>query len=198
MEENEATALLLKAANQKQPWDAASLELANKITSTLGFHASAISIAGSAIRDGLCKLNEYLEFYERQWKSIGMKKQSKRTRDNDNSFRFYATFDLNLQALEQRGTEASEDALQLLNTFGFLHSSNIQFDILRRVVENARIEKEQAQLDRQRQEQLRARAPPTDWATWSRESLASIFALHKSPLVLPRVSIHHSARDISA
>lgn len=61
-----ASSLLLKAAGQSPPWSTTVTNWANKISSALGYLALAIAVAGSAIREGFCQLDEYLDWHEEQ------------------------------------------------------------------------------------------------------------------------------------
>lgn len=140
---DEASSLLLTSAGEKQPWNSTSVNIATTIVETLGCLALAITHASKTIRQGYCKLHEYLDFYERQWKKSRQRRQSLKTRDNAVDFGVFATFDLNRQALESRDTEASRDALQLLDTFAFLHNQNICFEMLTRAITNSAVERAQ-------------------------------------------------------
>jgi hypothetical protein len=68
LEKEEASSLLLNAAGLKRPWDSAMSHIATIISNALGDLAIAITQAGKTIRLGYCKLHEYLEYWERQWK----------------------------------------------------------------------------------------------------------------------------------
>ena len=191
---DEARCLLLTAAGQKKPWDSALFSIATTIAKTLGHLALAITHAGKTIRQGYCKLHEYLEFYERQWKKTRQRRQAVKTKDAADDLGVFATFDLNRQALEIRDTEASRDALQLLNTFAFLHNQNIRFEILRRAVTNSELERAQQEGDKEKEARTRADSPPPDWSTWWKKTSFAILAFiyeNRSPPVLPRESFTH-------
>lgn len=63
----EANALLFRTAGlstlsaEEESW-------ATKIVQTLGYLALAISVAGSAISRGCCKLHEYIQYFEDMWR----------------------------------------------------------------------------------------------------------------------------------
>ena len=189
LKNDEASCLLLRAAGQVQPWDSAVSNIATTIAKTLGYLALAITQAGRTIRQGYCKLYEYLEFYERQWRKTRQGRQAVKARDDDLSV--FATFELNRQAIEVRNTEASRDALQLLNTFAFLHNQDIHFDIMKRAVTNSKVESTQHEEYKKKEAQTRAASPPPDWPTWWKKITAAIVAFiykNRSPPVLPSVS----------
>lgn len=73
----------------------------------------------------------------------------------------YAIFDLSLQALKGREIRAMEehdvrhatsarDAMQLLNTFAFMHREGIRYDFLKRCVEVTSAEQAFAKAEKQR------------------------------------------------
>ncbi|KAL1607692.1 hypothetical protein SLS60_002627 [Paraconiothyrium brasiliense] len=190
----EASCLLLKASEQAQPWDSAVSQMATHIAKTLGYLALAITQAGRTIRNKYCQLHEYVEYYERQWQKTRQGRQSVKGRDIADHLSVFATFELNLRAIEYRGDEASRDALQLLNTFAFLHNQNIRFEILTRAVTNGEIEEE----NEKEEAETRAVSPPLGWGSWLRHTTFAILAyLHqnRSPPVLPSKRIDQRMRD---
>jgi len=186
----EANHLLLTAAGQSKPWDSVIVGLAAKITKALGYLALFVTHAGTTIREGFCKLHEYLGYYERQWKKTRLKRQAVKTKDEFDDLQTFATFELSRKAITARGTQASRDALQLLDTFAFLHNRDIPFEILKSAVINFQIEKKYQQTERQKEKQKQGVGPKPDWATWFREGLFAILAFiytNRSPPVLPYV-----------
>lgn len=118
-----------------------------------------------------------------------MQRQAIKARDTDQSLRVYATFELNFKTIENRGTDAGIDGLQLLNTFAFLHCSDIRFDILSRAITNLTTEIQYE--EKQKQEaQICALAAPTDWATWWKDTAISVVTFileNRGPAALPSV-----------
>ncbi|KAJ6202096.1 tetratricopeptide repeat domain-containing protein, partial [Bipolaris maydis] len=137
---SDASSLLLKAAGQSEPWDTVVSGIALKITKALGYLALAITHAGRAIREEYCKLSEYLHYYERQWEATRQTRLPVRDKDAADELSVFSTFELNREAIEDRATRASRDALQLLDTFAFLHNQDIRYDFLQRSIENAKVE----------------------------------------------------------
>jgi hypothetical protein len=113
--------------------------MATTSVKTLGHLAIAIVQAGKTVRESYCKLDEYLDYYDRQWKKLRQREGA--TRAGGDDLNVLTTFEINRQAIRNRYTEASEDALQLLDVFAFFYNQNIRFDILKRSVINPRVER---------------------------------------------------------
>lgn len=64
LRKDEASSLLLEEAAVSKPWGSSILQKASEITAALGWLAIAIARAGAAIRQGHCRMEEYLEYYE--------------------------------------------------------------------------------------------------------------------------------------
>lgn len=157
MSDDEASTLLLRAARMKEPWDQESSSCALAITRQLGSLALALVQAGAAIRCHLCKLKDYLGFYDKHWARIRhlQSSLSSRGRDRDDEYlSAHATFEVSYRKLEEMETQASRDALQLLKMFSFFHPVNIRFDILRKAVENGAKEDEQGRRTEDEERQL--------------------------------------------
>ncbi|KAF2006584.1 tetratricopeptide repeat domain-containing protein [Amniculicola lignicola CBS 123094] len=190
LKSEEASCLLLKAAGQERPWDSKLSHIATTIAKTLGFLALAITQAGRTIRQGYCKIHDYLEFYERQWKKTRQRRQPVKTRDLADDLSVFVTFDINRQVIENRHTEASRDALQLLDTFAFMHNQNIRFDILRRAVTNATIENEHIEKEKRIERLNQAANPSQDWSGWWKAAMLAVLQYitqDQTPPVLPKV-----------
>ncbi|KAK4610732.1 hypothetical protein CLAFUR4_14082 [Fulvia fulva] len=144
MKDNEASMLLLKTADiVPSAWEEVKKH-AGQIVKPLGYLALAISVAGSAIRKGACKFQDYLTYFNNKIKErLQYNKQTGAVdnfeRDREDSVE--ATFDISLKAIETEGTLASRDALQFLKTFAFLHCENVRFDFIKQCVECAGREK---------------------------------------------------------
>ena len=186
MEDDDANTLLLRAARVAEPWDSESSSWAVKITKELGFLPLALVHAGAAIQNDLCSLKDYLKFYDEDWERI--RRMSKSFFGSGNQCEQYtsalATYELPYRGIEQKGTESSEDAVQLLKLFSFLYFKNVRFDILQKAVVNAGIERiQQAKEDEERSDQ------PLTWYQRYENIRLSIFNLitkDRSPPALPR------------
>ena len=185
MEDDDASALLLRAARLQEPWDADSSSWATKITRQLGFLALALIHAGAAIRNGLCSLKDYLAFYDKDWERI--RRTPRSSLDSGDKYEQYmsalATYEVSYRGIEQKGTEPSEDAIQLLRMFSFFYFKNIRFDILKRAVLNSGLE----QLQQEKADQERLKGPSTWYQRYNnmRLSILSFITQNRSPPALP-------------
>lgn len=189
MRNSEASCLLLTAAGQVQPWDSTMSHIATTIARTLGYLALAITHAGRAIREGYCMLHEYLDFHERQWKKMRQKRASIKDKDEADDLGVFATFELNRRVIEDRDSEASRDALQLLDTFAFLHNQNIRFDILTRAITNAQVESKHAEEEKNKTVVAQADSA-LDWSVWwsgAKVAVITFIWKNRTPSVLPDV-----------
>lgn len=78
LNKEEANALLFRTAGLSASSDEIK-SWAAKIVDTLGYLALAISVAGSAISSGCCKIHEYIQYFEDMWQK---RRQSKHRRDS--------------------------------------------------------------------------------------------------------------------
>ncbi|KAF2757313.1 hypothetical protein EJ05DRAFT_528924 [Pseudovirgaria hyperparasitica] len=141
---DEAKELLLRAAEQPEPWDVDTFSLASNISKTLGHLALAIRGAGAAISSGICTLRDYLILHRNYWQFKRRPTKSMNTARNYEVFwEVYTTLDICYRHIESKQTEAARDAIELLHTFAFLHGDSIRFDILKRAMNNSKFEAEQ-------------------------------------------------------
>ena len=147
LEEEAANDLLLKAAGEDMPWNDAKRQAANKIVSELHFLALALIHAGSAILHNLCSLADYLEYFFMSQRKIRReldhRQDSKLYRpDHENVF---ASWEILYEPLESSMDydQVARDAVELLRVFAYFDCKNIQVDIFRAAVENARLEREE-------------------------------------------------------
>ena len=131
----DASLLLLKAAVTPKPWDKTIEDVVSKIADALGYLALALVQAGAVILQGMCNLQDYLKFYN-HFRSSVSKRRSSGASLNADQVTIYATWEHSLSSLEQRATEAGEDAVQLLSTVAFFHFEHIRVDIFTRALEN--------------------------------------------------------------
>jgi hypothetical protein len=132
LKEEEALTLLLRAADVPLPWDSATERSGNQITSALGYLALALVQAGALILQRICEIKNYLEFYDQHRKELSLHPSS---REKD-QFTVYATWELSLNSLQLRRTEASMDAAQILSIVAFFHFEHIRVDIFTRALAN--------------------------------------------------------------
>ena len=170
--------------------------IATTIARTLGYLALAITHAGRTIREGYCMLHEYLDFHERQWKKTRQKRASIKDKDEADDLGVFATFELNRRVIKDRDSVASRDALQLLDTFAFLHNQNIRFDILTRAITNAQVESIHAEEEKNKTVVAQADSA-LDWSVWwsgAKGALTTFIWKNWTPSVLPDVCTLKSHR----
>ncbi|KAK1750460.1 hypothetical protein QBC47DRAFT_426219 [Echria macrotheca] len=137
----EAEELLLKASDSPMPWDAASLENARRISQSLGLLPLAIVHAGAVIGNGICDMPNYLDFYQRTL--LRLDRGAKRDSLTRVERAVFTTFELCVERLEQKATEAAMDALDVLNILAFLHFESASLEMFRRAVRNPALEAEE-------------------------------------------------------
>ena len=130
----DALLLLLRASDFPRPWDSDTEDCGNKITDALGCLALALIQAGALILQKICRIDDYLDLYNRFRKRINVRQSSKGSKDEDQTI--YATWEHSIDSLELRGSEASLDAVQMLSIVGFFHFENIRVDIFTRALKN--------------------------------------------------------------
>jgi tetratricopeptide (TPR) repeat protein len=143
LENDDASDLLLKAANVPSPWELPTRTSANRIAEELGYLPLALIHAGKAIMDGLCSLANYLDYYGRSWRRIRTSRSISGYRgDKDADMNVYSTFEIVYLGLEAKKEEDSEDGVQLLKMFSFFHWENIEVDMLIAAAKNPRREQD--------------------------------------------------------
>ncbi|KUJ13717.1 tetratricopeptide repeat domain-containing protein [Mollisia scopiformis] len=143
LETDEASDLLLKAADLPGPWELQTRTSAARIADALGYLPLALIHAGKAIMDGLCSLANYLDFYGRTWKRIRRaRSMSGYVGDENANMNVYSTWEIVYLGLEAKKTETSKDGVELLKTFSFFYWEDIGVDILIAAAKNGRREQE--------------------------------------------------------
>jgi tetratricopeptide (TPR) repeat protein len=146
LDADDANQLLVRAASKPEYSNAS---IVSKITKTLSFLALAIIQAGAAITKNMCTFEGYLGFYENGWKKIPRRKSLSGVEDVESPVtKVYQSWEANYDYLEKNPNQVREDAIELLKVFAFLSRENIRFDILRRAVVNAALEREHEQKSR--------------------------------------------------
>jgi tetratricopeptide (TPR) repeat protein len=108
---DEATELLLKAADIASDQRPQLEEDARKVAVLLHSHPLALIQAGAYIARGHCSLAEYPRVYERHRKRLlGFRRSQAQSRYRD----VYATFEASVQILQASRIQSSQDALELL------------------------------------------------------------------------------------
>ena len=143
---DEASDLLLKAADEPSPYSATIHRLATEITKKLGCLPLALVHAGKAIVTGVCKMRDYLTCFDEHWdrvRSVRSRRGSNVQVHDDAYTIIYSTYEIMYQGLVARKTPASKDALDLLQMFSFFHHENIRVDILLQAAKNPKAEQKQ-------------------------------------------------------
>ena len=135
LKQSDALLLLLRAADAPRPWSSSVEDVGYKITDALGCLALALVQAGALILQRMCEIGDYLDFYSKYREKIRARRSSLPSNKED-QFTVYATWEHSLDSLELRRTEASIDAVQLLNTVAFFHFEHIRVDIFTRALAN--------------------------------------------------------------
>ncbi|KAF2197372.1 hypothetical protein GQ43DRAFT_484192 [Delitschia confertaspora ATCC 74209] len=190
----EAKDLLLKSARQPTPWDIICETSASTITKTLGFLALAIVQAGAAIRDGLCSLKTYLEWYDRSWERLRetSNKLNKTIDETSHHMSVYTSWEVCYKGLEDKalkGSRAAQDAIQLLTTLSFFHWENVPFDTFRRAIQNPILEAEYSSQETEKEKANRKKEPQRllKRVEYLNTMLITFFFKNRSPPALPRV-----------
>ena len=167
LEETESIELLLKAANEPLPWSAPTLEAAKEICRTLGHLPLALLHAGKTILARLCTLENYLSFFEKNSARIMRAKSSNSIGRSvsDANATIYSSFEIIRDGLVAKKTQASEDALDLLKIFSFLHRQRIRVDIFLRAASNPKLEMLEQKKREEEEEKIRTQLKiDTTWA----------------------------------
>lgn len=187
LDPQEAVELLLKTIRHPQPYDSRYKQLACSITRKLGSLPLAVIHAGAAIRDGLCDMETYLQYYERCWKLL--RANLKSNTQNDEFMQVHATWELCYKQIEskcQGGSQTAEDALQLLKIFSFFHYENIPFETFRRAIRHPFIEVERSTDNQNRLDEIQY-GPTSKGLHGLNKSLFSRLFKSRSRPILPRV-----------
>jgi tetratricopeptide (TPR) repeat protein len=166
LQETESIELLLQAADEPPPWSPSTVKSAMDICGTLGHLPLALLHAGKTILARQCTLENYSTFFEKNWTRIRKMNHSNDTHSiSDANAAIYSSYELIHDGLVAKGTRASEDALDLLKVFSFLHRQRIRVDIFLRAASNPKLE----MLEQKRREQEEKRMgigkrPTVPWA----------------------------------
>ena len=192
LEENESIELLLKVADESPPWSLATLESSKVICRTLGHLPLALVHAGKTILARQCTLENYPSFFKKNWTRIRKTRGLDDPRPiSDANAAIYSSYELIHDGIVAKGTQASEDALDLLKVFSFLHRQRIRADFFLRAASNPKLEElEQGRQEREGKHVSISKKPTVPWAqvfrSWGIKSLAFFLRLGYRP-VLPRM-----------
>lgn len=166
LQETESIELLLRAADDPPPWSPSILKSATDICETLGHLPLALLHAGKTILARQCTLQNYLNFFEKNWSRIRKMKDSNDGHPiSDANAAIYSSYELIHDGLVAKKTIASEDALDLLKIFSFLHRQRIRVDVFLRAGSNPQLEFLEQKRREQEEERIRIDVRPT--VPWS-------------------------------
>jgi tetratricopeptide (TPR) repeat protein len=120
LDEELSTQLFLKAALVPEESWQSWITQAQEIVRLLGAHTLALIQAGAYIAEGYCRLDQYLERYQRQRKRL---LEHYPEQEQSRYRHVYATFEASIDVLGSSGNEAGRDALDLLAILSTLQSS---------------------------------------------------------------------------
>ena len=143
LDDDEASELLLRAADNHEPRTPTLMRLASAITTKLGALPLALIHAGNAIKARYCELSNYIPYYERSWQLIRQNQRMTGEDEDDAEYmKVYASYEIVFRGLEAIKLQRYRDAVQLLKLFSFLHHEHIPFDILTAAVKHPRTQRE--------------------------------------------------------
>lgn len=143
LEDDEASELLLRAADNHEPRTSKIMRMASAITEKLGALPLALIHAGNAIKAKYCELNNYIAFYERSWQLIRQSQHLAGHAEDDAGYmKVYASYEIVFRGLEAINLQKYSDAVQLLKLFSFLHHEHIPFEMLTAAVKHPKIQRE--------------------------------------------------------
>lgn len=163
MQDDEASDLLLKASNIAKPWSLAIRQQAALITEALGFLPLALISAGTAIFERLCTLEDYIPYLQRSWERIREQMSILGNADHneeESTMHVYSSYEIIYLGLEAKKTQTSQDAIELLKVFSFLHYENIRVKFMTAAAMNPRREQEAQKNQGPEEEPLR----PKPWS----------------------------------
>ena len=195
LEQNDGNELLLKAASKPLPPDSLTERLVTSITQALGSLPLALIHAGKAINRGLCKLDDYLQFYAIERQKVRDARLKAFLKDDELYINVYSAFEINFLGLTHKAMAESDagrteatDAIQLLRMFGFLHHDHIRIDFLINAITYPQIEREQHLKEQQREESDKAKS--RSWENILRNraiEMLQFMAKDRTPPVLPEI-----------
>ncbi|KAK4695324.1 hypothetical protein P7C71_g2413, partial [Lecanoromycetidae sp. Uapishka_2] len=167
LDETASIELLLGAADEQQPWSQEILVPAKNICRTLGYLPLALEHAGKAILARLCTIENFLIFFEKNWTRIRRSRSSNDARSvSDANAAIYSSYELIHDGLVAKGTQASDDAMDLLKIFSFLHRQRIRVDIFLRAASSPELEA--LEQKRREEEEKRTSSQTRPRTTWTR------------------------------
>ncbi|KAH0555801.1 hypothetical protein GP486_006255 [Trichoglossum hirsutum] len=132
---DEAVTLFLRAAGVGDAATEIVRKKATTVVETLGCLALAIVQAGAYIRKGFCSIDEYCDIYFHRRERL-LKHQPIQTR-SDYKYSVYTTWEVSIETIKKLPGEASDNAIELIRIFCFLHYEEITEDVCEQAWKNS-------------------------------------------------------------
>ena len=136
LNDDDATTLLLKVSTAPSIQDPKAREAALKVAKILGNLALGIVQAGAVIRQGICGLNGFCEFYslkKNELLEVGRPRAS-----IDYQYSVHTTWEISIQKIEEMRDAEANLALELLQLFSFMHFDGIREETFKNARDNCR------------------------------------------------------------
>jgi len=130
----EAVDLLLKTIGTDDLSLDTLRDTARNVVTTLGNLALAIIQAGAAIRQNLCRIEDYCDMYRRRRQELLSRAPAQAS--SDYRYTVYTTWEVSVNMIEGISSEVASHALELLRLFSFFHFDGISEEIFRRAWKN--------------------------------------------------------------
>ena len=194
MDDDEASELLLRAAENDEPRTPRVMQLVSAIINKLGALPLALVHAGTAIKEKFLGLGNYIPYYEQSWQTIREnRRKTGRSQDDAEYMKVYSSYEIVFRGLENIEGQRYRDAVELLKLFAFLHYERIPFVVLTAAVRHPRIQREaDAEGAKHSEEKFNASLnlvwQPSSWPQLSKcmaETLLRKIIEFQNPVVVP-------------
>ncbi|KAG8528162.1 uncharacterized protein KY384_007079 [Bacidia gigantensis] len=136
LEDEDAEILLLKHAQESEPWTLDVRRDAAHITEALGYLPLALVFAGDCIAKGLTSRAKCVEYLDGIWDRIREESTASGQDVDETQKNVLAPYDAFYRHLDRQPLREAKDAIQILKLFSLLHHENIRFDFLMKAAEN--------------------------------------------------------------
>lgn len=189
LDDDEASELLLKAADNREPRTPTIIKLALTVTRKLGALPLALIHAGNAIKAKYCELSNYNLYYDRSWQTIRQHQHMTGQEEDDAEYmKVYATYEIVYRGLEAIKLQRYKDAVQLLKLFSFMHYEHIPFDFLVATIKYPQIQREAGTRKVQDNKQKKNISRLAQVTSWSKDLVIHIAEKQfeiQNPIILP-------------
>jgi tetratricopeptide (TPR) repeat protein len=134
----DAVALLLKLVGTDDASRDRSRATASGIVTMLDNLALAVSQAGAAVRQKLCRIEDYCDMYRLRRQELLSHAPTQAS--SDYKYTVYTTWEVSVNSIERMHTQISNRALDLLRVFSFMNFDGISEEIFKQAWKNTRDE----------------------------------------------------------